>query len=71
MTYKSTAIINKEGKWFVAKSLEPGVASQGKTVEQAKKNLLEAVELYLEGSPKSRKYLSHDMPMVTSIEVHA
>ncbi|HEY4493472.1 MAG TPA: type II toxin-antitoxin system HicB family antitoxin [Candidatus Paceibacterota bacterium] len=71
MTYKFTAIIAKEGKWFVARSLELGVASQGKTLEEAKYNLREAVELYLEGSPRQRKYLSHEIPMVTSIEVHA
>ncbi|TSA45921.1 type II toxin-antitoxin system HicB family antitoxin [bacterium] len=46
MTYKSTAIINKEGKWFVARSVELGVVSQGRTVEEARKNLEEAVGLY-------------------------
>ena len=46
--YKSTAIIQKEGKWFVARSLELGVTTQGKTIEEAKNDLLEAVELYLE-----------------------
>ena len=34
MTYTSTAIIRKEGKWFVARSLELGVTSQGKTIEE-------------------------------------
>jgi len=48
MTYKFTAIIKKENKWFVARSLELGVTSQGKTIEEAKQNLQEAVELYLE-----------------------
>ena len=51
MIYKSTAVINKEGKWFVARSVELGVVSQGKTIEEAKKNLQEAVELYLEDMP--------------------
>lgn len=51
MTYKSTAIITKENKWFVARSVELGVTTQGKTVEEAKKNLQEAVELYLEDMP--------------------
>ncbi len=70
MTYTSTAIIRKEGKWFVARSLELGVTSQGKTIEDAKKNLREAVELYLEDMPRDRKALVHDMPLVTSIEVN-
>jgi len=45
MTYKSTAIIRKEGKWFVVRSLELGVTSQGRTIDEAKKNLREAIEL--------------------------
>ena len=69
MTYTSTAIIRKEGKWFVARSLELGVTSQGRTIEQAKNNLKEAVELYLEDAPKNRRVLTREMPLVTSIEV--
>ena len=69
MTYKSTAIIRKEGKWFVARSLELGVTSQGKTIEEAKKNLKEAAELYLEDMPRSKNILTREAPLVTSIEV--
>ena len=69
MTYKSTAIIRREGKWFVARSLELGVTTQGKTIEEAKKNLREAVELYLEDMPRSKGALTQEMPLVTSIEV--
>ena len=69
MIYKSTAIIKKEGGWFTARSLELGVTSQGKTIEAAKKNLQEAVELYLEDSPKSMRELVGEAPLVTSIEV--
>jgi predicted RNase H-like HicB family nuclease len=56
MTYKFTTIINKEGKWYVARCVELGVVSQGKTIESAQENLKEAVELYLEDMPKSKKY---------------
>ena len=38
----------KEEKWFVAKFLELELASQGKTKEEAVKNLKEALDLYLE-----------------------
>ncbi|MDO8474337.1 MAG: type II toxin-antitoxin system HicB family antitoxin [bacterium] len=69
MTYKSTAVIRKEGKWFIARSLELGVTSQGRTIEEAKNNLIEAVELYLEDMPKSRSVLTREAPLVTSIEV--
>ena len=48
MMYKFTAIIIKEGKWFVARSVELGVTTQGKSIEEAKKNLQEALELVLE-----------------------
>ncbi len=43
----------KEDKIFVAKFLEIELASQGKTKEEAIKNLKEALELYLEDEPKN------------------
>lgn len=48
MTKKFTAVITKEEKWYVAHCVELGVVSQGKTTEEARANLKEAVELYLE-----------------------
>ena len=48
MTKKFTAVITKEENWYVAHCVELGVVSQGKTIEEAKANLKEAVELYLE-----------------------
>lgn len=38
----------KEGIWWVAKCLENSVTSQGKTYEEAKRNINEALELSLE-----------------------
>jgi predicted RNase H-like HicB family nuclease len=50
-----TAVIHKEDDTFVAQCPEVGTASQGKTIEEAAKNLKEATELYLEEFPlKSR-----------------
>ena len=69
MTRKSIIIINKEGKWYVARSLETGVASQGRSVEESTKNLQEAIELYFEDMPKNKRNLYDTLPMVTSIEV--
>jgi len=43
-----TAVISKEGDGFVALCPEVDVASQGETVEEAKSNLKEAVELFFE-----------------------
>ena len=69
MTYKSTIIIAKENKWFVARSIELSIVSQGKTIDEAKRNLKEAMELYLEVMPRDRRLLSFESPFVTSIEV--
>ena len=44
-----TAAIIQEGRWYVARCLEVEVASQGETVEEARANLTEALELYFEG----------------------
>lgn len=41
------AFIYRDGDWFVAKSVE-GIASQGKTQEEALENLKEALSLYYE-----------------------
>ena len=46
--YRLSAVIHKEGDWYVSKSPDTNVASQGKTVEEALKNLEEAVALYIE-----------------------
>jgi len=70
MTYKFTTIINKEGKWYVARCLELEVVSQGKTIEESKKNLQEAVELYLEDQPKNKKYLSKEASLITTLELN-
>lgn len=45
---KLTAVIEKEGKWYVATCPELGVASQGRTNKEAEAMLQEAVELLLE-----------------------
>lgn len=47
-TSSYTAIIEKEGDVYVALCPELDIASQGSTVEEAKANLKEAVELFLE-----------------------
>lgn len=65
-----TAIIQSEGDGFVALCPEVDVASQGDTVEQARGNLREALELFFEcASPEEiRERLSGDV-YVTNVEV--
>ncbi len=41
-------MIEREGELFSALCLELNVASQGRTVEEAEKNIKEAIELFLE-----------------------
>lgn len=43
-----TGIIEREGDWYVALCPELDIASQGKTVEEARDNLAEAIELFIE-----------------------
>ncbi len=43
-----SAVVKKEGNWFVAWCPELDIASQGKTLDEAVSNLKEAIELYLE-----------------------
>lgn len=39
-----TAIFEKDGSWWVAEAVEvPGALSQGKTIEEARENLMDAV----------------------------
>jgi predicted RNase H-like HicB family nuclease len=56
MKHKFTAIIQKEDAMFVALCPELDIASQGDTIEEAKKNLEEAVTLFFEhASPEEIK----------------
>jgi predicted RNase H-like HicB family nuclease len=50
--YRLTAVIWREGRRYVSKCPELGVASYGATLEKAKKALQEAVSLYLENAQK-------------------
>ena len=43
-----SAVIHKQGEWYVAQCPEVGTASQGRTRDEALANLKEAAELYLE-----------------------
>jgi len=51
MTRQFTAVIEREGDGYVALCPDLDVASQGDTVEEARKNLIEAIELLLETAP--------------------
>lgn len=67
MTYKFTTIIKKEGKWYVVTCVETGVTTQGKTVEDAQKNIKEATELYLEDQPNLKKEVGNHPLFISTL----
>ena len=70
MTRYLTAIIEREGDGYVALCPELDVASQGDTIEEARKNIREAVELFLEtASPEEVNQHLHGEVYVTQFEV--
>ncbi len=65
-----TAIIEKEENQYVALCPELDIASQGGSVEEARTNLVEALELFFESaSPKEVKERLHDEVFITRLEV--
>lgn len=70
MNRQLTAIIKREGEGYVALCPEVDVASQGNTVDEARKNLREALDLFFEtASPEEIKERLHDEVYVTNVEV--
>ncbi len=70
MTHHLTAIIEREGNGYVALCPELDVASQGNTIEQARKNVQEAVELFLESASADEiNQRLHNEIYVTQFEV--
>ena len=65
-----TAIIEREGDGYVALCAELDIASQGDSVEHAKSNLIEAIQLFFEtASPAEIKERLHDEVFITRLEV--
>jgi predicted RNase H-like HicB family nuclease len=68
--HQFTAVIEREGDGYFALCPELDVASQGDTVDQAKGNLLEAVELFLEtASPNEITSRLHSEVYITRLKV--
>ena len=67
---KLTAIIEREGGGYVSLCPELDIASQGDTIEQARDNLREALELFFEtASLEEVKGRFHADVFVTQVEV--
>ena len=68
--YQFTAVIEREDNMYVALCPELDIASQGETVEKARVNLKEAIELFFEtASQQEIRQRLHDEVFVTRLEV--
>jgi predicted RNase H-like HicB family nuclease len=69
-TYALTAVIERENDGFVSLCPELDIASQGDTVEEARQNLREAVELFFEyASPQEIRQRISEEVYITRMEV--
>jgi len=70
MSRRLTAVIHREGEGFVALCPELDVASQGDTIEAARDNLREALELFFEraSAAEVQERLGSEV-FVTQVEV--
>ncbi|MAT64688.1 MAG: hypothetical protein CMN57_03490 [Gammaproteobacteria bacterium] len=70
MNRQLTAIIEREGNGYVALCPEVDIASQGDTIDEARANLKEALDLFFEcASAEEIKARLHDEVYVTQVEV--
>ena len=69
MNHTFSVLITKEKNWYVARCPELDVTSQGKTIEKAKENLKEAVELYIESFGLKDLPQPKSEPIWTTLEI--
>jgi predicted RNase H-like HicB family nuclease len=70
MQRQLTAIIEREGNGYVSLCPEVDIASQGDSIEKARDNLQEALELFFETtSAEEIKQRFHNEVFVTRLEV--
>mgnify|MGYP001611149333 CR=1 FL=1 len=69
-TREFTAVIEREGDVYVALCPELDIASQGATAEEARTNLVEALELFFEtASPEELRLRARGEVIVTRVAV--
>ncbi len=73
MSFRLSAVVEHEDDWFVSHCVELGLASQGKTVEEALANLREACQLYLKHADQQElarlKKITDTSPLLSTISV--
>jgi predicted RNase H-like HicB family nuclease len=62
-------IIYREGKYYVSQSLNVDVSSFGETVEEAKNNLKEALDLYFEDEPARKNYVQIQETLIGELKI--
>lgn len=76
-SFDLTAVVWKEEGGYVSKCPELGVASCGDSVQEARFNLIEAIELFLENAKAIglmddiKESLTSEDKYTTSLEIHA
>ena len=69
-TYHLTAVIEREGDGYVSLCPELDIASQGSTIEEARANLREALQLFFEcASPEELRERVPGEVYITPLEV--
>lgn len=69
-TQQFTAIIEREGNGYVSLCPELDIASQGDNVEEARQNLVEALELFFEtAAPTEIQSRLHSEVFITRVKV--
>lgn len=70
MNKQMTVIIEREGSGYVSFCPELDIASQGDTVQEARENLREALELFFEtASAEEIQQRLHDEIYITRLEI--
>lgn len=70
MRKQLTAITEGEGDGYVSLCPDLDIASQGASIEEARDNLREALELFFEGaSPEEIKQRLHEEVFVTRLDI--
>jgi predicted RNase H-like HicB family nuclease len=62
-------IIYSEGKYYVSQSLNVDVSSFGETVEEAKNNLKEALDLYFEDEPARKNFVQIQETLIGELRI--
>lgn len=69
-THRLTCLIEREGDGYVSLCPELDIASQGDSIEEARRNLVEALELFFEtATPPEVQERMHGEVYISSIEV--